>query len=63
MILQAMRIKLPPLAPRGVDDAVTNDSLLPGRICRRIIWGNRRGGDGWEVLRDAGRQLRSFHRA
>ena len=50
-------------------DAVTNDPLLPGRILPSDDWGQqalvavRKDRRRVESLRDAGRQLRTFHRA
>ncbi len=41
-------------------DAVTNDPLLPGRILPSDYLGQQAWGRRVEVLRDAGRQLRTF---
>ena len=44
-------------------DAVTNDPLLPGRILPSDYLGQQAWRRRVEVLRDASRQLRTFHRA
>ena len=44
-------------------DAVTNDPLLPGRILPSDYLGQPAWRRRVEVLRDASRQLRTFHRA
>ena len=44
-------------------DAVTNDSLLPGRILPSDYLGQQAWRRRVEVLRDASRQLRTFNRA
>lgn len=43
-------------------DAVTNDPLLPGRILPSDYLGQQAWRRRVEVLRDASRQLRTFHR-
>ena len=42
-------------------DAVTNDPLLPGRILASDYLGQQAWRGRVEVLRDAGRQLRTFN--
>ena len=44
-------------------EAVTNDPLLPGRILPSDYLGQQAWRRRVEVLRDASRQLRTFHRA
>ena len=43
-------------------EAVTNDPLLPGRILPSDYLGQQAWRRRVEVLRDASRQLRTFHR-
>ncbi len=44
-------------------EVVTNDPLLPGRILSADYLGQQAWRRRVEVLRDASRQLRTFHRA